>query len=613
MMERLPMEVFGDRFLTSGLVFYALGYGAAIFLVMVRNELSGKLMLWLNRGLFGLTLIWVIGTAAGLSGDVEMMLVHLFYTSLLLVMLWVVLPGFHQAGRLLMLTNFLFYFFALGWGLLFIVTLPVSGLTKSLFLAGLPLLAVSLPVTLVQFFEQYEIICRRQWNRPRDPLRVDRLTRFPKVSLHVPAHAEPPKLVKATLDRLAALDYPNFEVLVIDNNTEEEALWQPVEAYCQELGERFRFFRLTNWPGAKAGALNYALKQTAKDAEIVGVVDADYQAHRMFLKTLVGYFEDPKMGFVQTPHDYRDFAGRAFLTNCYFEYEWFFRTQMVSLNERNAGITVGTMCLIRKEALAQAGGWSEWCLTEDSELAIRIHALGYTSVYTKTSFGKGLIPETFEGYKKQRFRWTAGPIQELKHHFWLLLPWADEKKSRLTLTQRIEHLVHGLQNVAIGFSSLLIPVNMAAVVSMLYHGEEIAVPLVLWVAASVTLLSAVVLTWYVYRRVIGAGWRETAGGLAASYSLHHVITVASLLAIVTNSFKWQRTNKFKEAPAAWRALQSAGVELAIGLTAMGFGIGMIAGRPGPGLWLMLAIGLVIHGAMYLTAPYMAWLSERELK
>jgi len=49
---------------------------------------------------------------------------------------------------------------------------------------------------------------------------------------------------------------------------------------------------------------------------------------------------------------------------------------MVSYNERDAALTVRTMCLIRRTALEEAGGWAEWCVTEDSELALRIHALG---------------------------------------------------------------------------------------------------------------------------------------------------------------------------------------------------------------------------------------------
>src|SRR5262249_7186698 len=95
---------------------------------------------------------------------------------------------------------------------------------------------------------------RRDWTPPPDA---------PKVSIHVPCYNEPPHMVIETLNALAKLDYPDFEVLVIDNNTKDEAVWKPLEAHCAILGARFRFFHLPNWPGFKAGALNYALTQTS--------------------------------------------------------------------------------------------------------------------------------------------------------------------------------------------------------------------------------------------------------------------------------------------------------------------------------------------------------------
>ena len=76
---------------------------------------------------------------------------------------------------------------------------------------------------------------------------------IPKVSIHVPAYFEPPDMLKQTLDAVSRLDYPNFEVLVIDNNTQHEAIWRPVEAHCGQLGGRFRFFHVAPLAGFKAG------------------------------------------------------------------------------------------------------------------------------------------------------------------------------------------------------------------------------------------------------------------------------------------------------------------------------------------------------------------------
>ena len=55
-------------------------------------------------------------------------------------------------------------------------------------------------------------------------------------------------------DALAALDYPRFEVIVIDNNTKDPAVWEPVRDYCATLGPRFKFFHVAPLAGFKGGA-----------------------------------------------------------------------------------------------------------------------------------------------------------------------------------------------------------------------------------------------------------------------------------------------------------------------------------------------------------------------
>ncbi|OFV94009.1 MAG: hypothetical protein A3G76_04845 [Acidobacteria bacterium RIFCSPLOWO2_12_FULL_65_11] len=96
-----------------------------------------------------------------------------------------------------------------------------------------------------------------------------------------------------------------------DRNTADERLWRPVEAHCAVLGERFRFFHLLPWPGYESGALSFALAHTNSDAEIVGVIDADYVVEPEYLADLVGYFANERVAFVQTPQDYRDHVGRG--------------------------------------------------------------------------------------------------------------------------------------------------------------------------------------------------------------------------------------------------------------------------------------------------------------
>src|SRR5271157_4027031 len=123
------------------------------------------------------------------------------------------------------------------------------------------------------------------WRRritPTTPLSVP-YSELPMISLHVPAHNEPPDMVIDTLRALLRSDYPRYEVILIDDNTDDESLWRPVEAWCGRHGVKFA--HLENWPGYKSGALNYALRKlTSPDAELIGVVDSDYQLKPGFLR-----------------------------------------------------------------------------------------------------------------------------------------------------------------------------------------------------------------------------------------------------------------------------------------------------------------------------------------
>ena len=201
--------------------------------------------------------------------------------------------------------------------------MTVIGTIASAALLGLELFALTLAGYFV--FEGCDVICRTRRTRPEpafDPAYA------PKVSLQVPAYNEPPDLLIETIKSLDAIDYPNLEIIVIDNNTEERALWEPVAEFCASR-DRVKFVHRDNVPGFKAGALNLVMREEMDpDVEIIGIVDADYRVDPSFLKELVGYFADPSLAFVQTPQDYRSYEGDAYLTACYDAYRYFFVTTM---------------------------------------------------------------------------------------------------------------------------------------------------------------------------------------------------------------------------------------------------------------------------------------------
>ena len=284
--------------------------------------------------------------------------------------------------------------------------------------------------------------------------------------MHIPAHKEPPEMLKLTLDAVARLEYPNFECVVVINNTPDPAYWQPIEEHCRTLGERFKFINVDNLDGYKAGALRLALTHTADDAEIIGVIDADYVVRPDWLKDLVPYFADQKVGMIQSPQDHRD-GERSIMHNAMNgEYAGFFDIGMVQRNEANAIIVHGTMCLIRRTAIAGAGSWSSRTIVEDTDLGLTLLEQGWQVHYTNRRYGHGLLPDTYEAYKKQRHRWAYGGFQILRHHWRYLLPRARS----LTRDQKREYALGWLNwlgaeslGVAVAILNLLwVPVIVLA-------------------------------------------------------------------------------------------------------------------------------------------------------
>jgi len=385
------------------------------------------------------------------------------------------------------------------------------------------------------------------------------MTRTPKVSVHVPAYNEPADMMIETLDALAKLDYPDFEVLVIDNNTRDEAVWRPVQIHCEKLGARFKFFHVAPLSGFKAGALNYALERTDPQAEIIAAIDSDYQVEPNWLSDLIGAFENPKMAIVQSPQDYRDHDDNAFKSMCFAEYRGFFEIGMVTRNERNAIIQHGTMTLVRRTALEEVGGWGEWCITEDAELGLRIFEAGYEAMYLSYSYGRGLMPDTFIDYKKQRFRWAYGAMQILRRHTRDLF---SNRDSRLTNGQRYHFLAGWLPWVADGFNLIF---NLAAIawsVAMILSPTQIDAPLMMFSVLPLSLfvfkLSKMV---YLYRSRVKANLRQTFAAAVAGLALSHTVGLATLRGLFTDDMPFVRTPKCARPSAVLQALTAVREEL----------------------------------------------------
>ena len=511
-------------------------------------------------------------------------------------------------------------------------------------LAGQVLL---LALLLSDGFELAETVWGRTRKRMWPAVSAPEGAALPKVSIHLPICNEPPEMVRLTLDALAALDYPDFEVLVVDNNTADPALWEPVAEHCARLGARFRFFHLGKWPGFKAGALNFALRETAPDAAVIGVLDSDYIVRRDWLRRMVPFFARPEVGFTQSPQDYRDGGDGFFKRLMFWEYAGFFRAGMVTRNERNAIIQHGTMTLIRKSAMVEAAPdgkfWAEWCICEDSELGLRLMRRGWEAVYVPDSMGRGVMPDDFQAYRKQRHRWAFGAVQIVKGHWRALLNPFDRS---LTQGQRYHFVMGwmpwmgdalGLAFVCLGLAwsvglvaiPISRPLDFPAVHA--WFAVNLGIGEAAWTSLRATLVSVgladefpirlfmipslglfafkIAQIWTLYAARVNCGPLDRLGAALGGLALTHTIGKAVWQGFFKRRAHFARTPKMKDAPALVQGLLTARQEVVflalLWSAAVAVTLVHRAGTWEAVLWVVI---LLVQSVPYLAAVTMALLA-----
>lgn len=465
-----------------------------------------------------------------------------------------------------------------------------------------------LAILLINGFEFTEVLWRRSWVRHAGLLPPDPVEKQPFVSIHLACYNEPPEMVFVTLDSLAELKYENYEVLVIDNNTKDPAIWKPVQEYCEKLGSKFRFFHLEPWPGFKAGALNFGLKETDPRADVVAVIDADYVVREDWLASLTGYFHDPKVAVVQCPQAHRDYEHNRFRRMTAWEYDGFFRIGMHHRNERNAIIQHGTMTMVRRSALEGTGNWSEWTICEDAELGLRLMHAGYELVYVDELMGKGLTPADFKAYKSQRYRWAFGAMQILKGRWsWMT------KKGPLSSGQRFHFLTGWFSWFADALHLIFTMMAIFWTAGMVAFPTIFNLPMQLFLIPVIGFFFAKAIFGIVLYRVrVPCSWYDTLMASLASMSLSHAIARGILHGLTREKTSFVVTAKSRRlggsnfaafAPVREEFLMAIALVGCIVGMGMRFGTSYVEGT----LWMFI---LGAQSIPYVSAVIGAWIAHK---
>ncbi len=469
-------------------------------------------------------------------------------------------------------------------------------------------------IALAQLFEFAETCWPGSLRRVARPRPLPPGQAAPFVSLHLACCNEPPAMVIATIDSLMALDWPAFEVIVVDNNTRDPACWRPVRAHVERLRRErgagapaVRFIRLPRWPGYKAGALNVALARTDPRAAWIGVVDADYQVSARWLGELAGHFADADVAVVQSPQAHRDWAAQPLHRMMNWEYEGFFRIGMHHRHERNAIIQHGTMTLVRATALRGAGGWSGECVCEDSELGLRLLAHGARLVYVDEVYGAGLVPQDFDACRRQRRRWAQGAMQIMRQHRGALFG-----RSPLTLGQRYHFVAGWLPWIGDALNLAFTLAAMLGAVAVLAVPQWAGPPMLLFaVPLAVLLVVRLLLVPVLYARRVGCRPIDVAGAALVGLGLSHAIArgvIAGLFSRAGGVFEVTRKAGSGAPPSSGSGVREEAALLG-GLVAclLGLAIDMLTSHRQHGGWLLLLGLQCLPGVAALVC---AWLGTR---
>jgi hypothetical protein len=290
---------------------------------------------------------------------------------------------------------------------------------------------------------------------------------------------------------------------------------------------------------------------------------------------------------------------------CYAEYRGFFLIGMITRNERNAIIQHGTMTLVRREALVEVGGWAEWCITEDAELGLRLFEHGHEAQYLPRSYGRGLMPETFTDYKKQRFRWAYGAVQILRAHARALFSHSDE---RLTRGQRYHFVAGWLPWLADGLNLLFTIAALIWSFAMIVEPHRIDPPLIMFSALPLALFTfKLVKLAHLYAARVGANIRQTLAAALAGLALSHTIGVAVVKALFTRNQPFFRTPKSKQPHALAEGFAAARTEslMLIAMLSAAWGLTRLPEElkgPDVSVWVaVLLIQAVPYGAAVLVS------------
>ncbi len=225
------------------------------------------------------------------------------------------------------------------------------------------------------------------------------------VDIYIPTYNEDISIVKKTALGCINIRYPH-KTYILDDGNRPELAQKAAEWGCGYITRKERLH-------AKAGNLNNALQLT--NGDFVVIFDTDCVPQPDFLDKTLGYFQDPKVAFVQTPHNYYNVDSFQFRVNMKRERYWneqnlFYRLIMPGRDYWNSAFFAGTAAISRKKPLEDIGGFATGSITEDLHTTIHLYSRGWKGIYHNEILSNELAAKDLKNYHVQQLRWAEGNI-----------------------------------------------------------------------------------------------------------------------------------------------------------------------------------------------------------
>lgn len=261
----------------------------------------------------------------------------------------------------------------------------------------------------------------------------------PMVDILLPVCGEPISILQKTFEGVNGIEYENKNVYVLDDRDEKDV---------KELAESYGFtysVRPNRGHMKKAGNLKYGFENSS--GEYIVIFDADFVPNKDFIKELLPYMDDPKMGIIQSPQYFETTDNVHERSPIEFGaghvQEDFYRIIQSSRDTFGGAICVGSNAIYRRSALEKIGGTVQIEHSEDVHTGFRLVEKGYKIKYIPLILAIGLCPQDLHSYFHQQHRWCSGSMSLLfMKEFWT---------SPLTLAQKLcyisgflYYITHGL-------------------------------------------------------------------------------------------------------------------------------------------------------------------------